>query len=444
MSRGPGPRIALRLAVALVVVAILGVALASGLAVVFSGRDITSLEQQRRSDLIRSLVIDAAGAYNTGKPGWSDVDLQPALAHAASSGTQVEVVDQSGNVVTTDLVGSVHQPGLQVSPILLNQNRIGTLYVKFSGRSLLASVDNLRSSVAGAVVAAAGLAAILALAVALVVSRRITRPVALLIESARAMRDGDRQARVGPIKGAPAELAELAMTFDSMADSLAGQERLRRDLVEDVAHELRTPLAVLQANCEALLDGVIEHTPAQTASLHEEVVRLGRIVEDLEVFAAAKAAAVELRLAPCDLAEIAQGAGESWATTFALAGIDFTRSLETVTVEADAGRMHQVISNLLTNALKFTPAGGQVTLSVSPVDSEARLEVRDTGVGIAPADQSRLFERLWRGSGPQQPDGSGIGLAVAAELVHAHRGTIEVDSEPGRGSVFAVVLPVLR
>ena len=434
----------MRLAVALVVVAVLAVALVSVLAVVFSNRDINRLEDQRRSDLTRSLAIDAAATYNTGRPGWSDVYLQPALAHAASTGTQVEVVDGNGAVVASSLAGSIGQAGVVETPIMLNDNRIGTLYVKFSGRSLLTSVDNLRASVAGAVVAAAGLAAVLALVVALVVSRRITRPVALLIESARAMRDGDRQARVGPIKGAPAELAELAMTFDSMADALASQEQLRRDLVEDVAHELRTPVAVLQANCEALLDGVIEHTPAQTASLHEEVVRLGRIVDDLQTLAAAKAAAVQLTLEPRDLAEIAQVAGEAWETSFAVAGLSFTRSLRPATVEADAGRLHQVIGNLLTNALKFTPRGGRVVMSVSSNETHARLEVQDSGVGIEPAEQGHLFERLWRGASSEQAEGSGIGLAVAAELVHAHRGTIEVESRPGRGSRFTVVLPLVR
>ena len=107
--------------------------------------------------------------------------------------------------------------------------------------------------------------------------------------------------------------------------SLADQERLRRDLVQDVAHELRTPLAVLQANCEALLDGVVEHTPAQTASLHEEVMRLARIVDDLQTLGAAKAAALELTLAPCDLAEIARGAAEAWEASFLVKRIEFTR-----------------------------------------------------------------------------------------------------------------------
>ncbi|MGI8447945.1 MAG: HAMP domain-containing protein [Streptosporangiaceae bacterium] len=141
---------------------------------------------------------------------------------------------------------------------------------------------NLRISLIRAVIGAAGLAAVLALLVGLLVSRRITRPVIRLIDSARAMGRGNRRARVDEVPGAPAELRELAVTFDQMADALTAQEQLRRDLVADVAHELRTPVAVPQANTGALLDGDRPHTPEQTASLHEEVVRLGRIVEDLQ------------------------------------------------------------------------------------------------------------------------------------------------------------------
>ena len=146
-------------------------------------------------------------------------------------------------------------------PLILRGQRIGTLLVRFSSSGgLAASADRLRTSLARAVIGAA-LAAVLALLVALVVSRRISRPVTRLIESARARGRGDRQARVGTVAGAPAELRELAATFDQMADNLDAQERLRQDLVADVAHELRTPVAVLQANTEALLDGIVPHTP---------------------------------------------------------------------------------------------------------------------------------------------------------------------------------------
>ena len=135
------------------------------------------------------------------------------------------------------------------------------------------------------------------------------------------MSSGNRQARVGPVPGAPAELRDLAVTFDQMADTLGAQEQLRRNLVADVAHELRTPVAVLQANTEALLDGIVPHTPEQTAALHEEVLRLGRMVDDLQTLAAAEAAALQLSLKPCDLAVIAAAAADDWEASFAAAGV---------------------------------------------------------------------------------------------------------------------------
>jgi signal transduction histidine kinase len=324
----------------------------------------------------------------------------------------------------------------------LGTRRIGTLLVRFTGQGLAAEANDLRASLVRAVTGAAGLAAVLALGVAVLVSRRITRPVTRLIESARAMGRGDRRARVGEVPGAPAELRELAVTFDQMADSLTAQEQLRRDVVANVAHELRTPVAVLQANTEALLDGVRAHTPEQTASLHEEVVRLGRMVEDLQTLAAAEAAALQLNRQPCDLARVAASAAEDWAASFAAAGVGFSRQLGPAPVLADPGRLHQVITNLLSNALKFTPLGGKVQMNLSAVGGQARLEVTDTGPGIAPEDQPHVFDRWWRGAGAAQTSGSGIGLAVAVELVRAHQGTIEVASQPGSGSRFTLTLPL--
>jgi two-component system sensor histidine kinase BaeS len=253
---------------------------------------------------------------------------------------------------------------------------------------------------------------------------------------------GDRRARVGGVPGAPAELQDLAAAFDQMADTVTAEEQLHRDLVADVAHELRTPVAVLQANTEALLDGLVAHTPEQTASLHEEVLRLGRLVGDLQSLAAAEAAALQLSLRPADLAEIAASAAEDWAASFAAAGVRFDRRLEPAPVLGDPGRLHQVIANLLSNALKFTPSGGRVQLTLSAAGGEARLEVSDSGPGISPEDQPHVFGRLWRGAHATQTAGSGIGLAIAAELARAHRGSIEVASEPGQGSRFTLVLPL--
>jgi two-component system, OmpR family, sensor histidine kinase BaeS len=434
--------VGLRLALAFVAVAVLAVALVAILAVLFTDKDIAVLVQQRRDDLIRSLAADAISTYNTGQPGWTDVYLSPALELADSDGAQAAIFDAHGKLVTSTLTTSGGTAGLDRRPLILGGRRIGTLVVRFNGQGVGASANNLRVSLIRAVIGAAGLAAVLALLVALAVSRRITRPVIRLIESARAMGRGDRQARVGEVPGAPAELRELAVTFDQMADTLVAQEQLRRDLAADIAHELRTPVAVLQANTEALLDGVLAHTPEQTASLHEEVLRLGRMVEDLQTLAAAEAAALQLSLRPCDLAQIAAAAAEDWEASFAAARISFQRELEPAPVLADLGRLHQVIGNLLSNALKFTPAGGRIEMLLSQDDGQARLEVRDTGAGISPEDQPHVFDRLWRGAQATQVAGSGIGLAVAAELTRAHQGTIELTSELGIGSQFTLTLPL--
>jgi two-component system, OmpR family, sensor histidine kinase BaeS len=439
--RGGGP-VGLRLALAFVAVAVLAVALVAILAVVFTDRDIAALVQLRRDDLARSLATDAVSTYNTGSPGWADVDLAPALQLAGGDGAQAAVLDTRGRVVASTLKVPVGAPGLVRRPLVLDGQRIGTLLVRFTGQGLTSSADNLRTSLVRAVIGAAGLAALLGLAAALLVSRRISRPVMRLIESARAMGGGDRHARVGEVPGAPAELRELAVTFDQMADALVTQEQLRRDLVADVAHELRTPVAVLQANTEALLDGVVAHTPEQTASLHEEAVRLGRLVGDLQTLAAAEAAALQLSLTECDLRGIAAEAAEEWEASFATAGIRFGWRLEPTPVLADPGRVHQVIANLLSNALKFTPSGGEVRMTLSAAGGTARLEVSDSGPGIAPGDQPHVFDRLWRGAAAADTTGSGIGLAVAAELARAHQGSMEVASEPGKGSRFSLILPL--
>lgn len=440
-NRGQAP-VALRLALAFVGVAVLAVALVAVLAVVFTDRDVNALVQLRHDDLTRALQTAAVSTYISGGPGWHNADLRPALDLASSDGAQVAILDAHGSVVASTLTG--HNPAAVTSfPLTLRSGeRIGTLQVRFTGQGLAESAGGLRSSLVRAVIGAAGLAAVLALVAAVLVSRRITRPVLRLIEAARARGRGERGARVGDVPGAPAELQELATAFDEMADNLTAEEKLHRDLVADVAHELRTPVAVLQANTEALLDGVVPHTPEQTASLHEEAVRLGRMVEDLQQLAAAEAAALQLSLRPCDLAGIAADAAGDFQASFAAAGVGFARQLHPARVLGDPGRLHQIIANLLSNALKFTPSAGQVRMTLAAAGGQARLEVADTGPGISPEDQPKVFDRLWRGAHAAGTAGSGIGLAVAAELARAHHGKIELASEPGHGSRFTLSLPL--
>jgi two-component system, OmpR family, sensor histidine kinase BaeS len=440
-----GDPIGLRLALAFVGVALAAVALIAVLVAVFAAADVANLASRQRSDLTSAIAVAAGAAWDR-TDGWAGANLTPVVDLAASTGADVEITDQAGQPTAVSPAFRGHVSSPQVSrPIMVHGRQVGRAVARFPDSGLGAADQALRTALWRAIAGAAGLAALLALITGLVVARRITRPVDRLITVTRAMGRGDRTARVGPV-AAPGEIGELATAFDLMANTLDRQEQLRRDLVADVAHELRTPIAVLQAGHEALLDGVTEPTQEQLVSLRDEVLRLARMVGDLQILAAAEAAALQLTLSRHDLAGIAAVAADSLAGRFEAAGIALERQFTPVDVLADPGRLHQVITNLLTNALKFTPSGGRVTMRAGPAGTGpggpcAVVEVTDTGPGIPPDELPRIFDRLWRGRGAGHVSGSGIGLAVAAELARAHGGLLEAHSEPGHGARLTLTLP---
>jgi two-component system sensor histidine kinase BaeS len=435
-----GSTLRIRLAMAFLGVALAAVALVSVLTAVFSAVDVASLAGRQRSELAGAFAVAAAKSWQEGG-GWAGADLGPVLDVAARSGVALQVRDASGHVVAaTGGFSSANGP-LAAAPVLAQGQRVGSVLVGLTGAGLGGADAVLRAALLRAIAGTAGLAALLALVVGLGVSRRITRPVARLIAVTRAMTDGDRAARAGPIK-APGELRELATAFDRMADTLDHEDKIRRDLVAAVAHELRTPVAVLQAGHEALLDGVTEPSPEELGSLRDEVLRLARMVDDLQTMAAADAAVLRLAREPCDLAAIAGAAADSLARQFETAEVTLDRRLAPVPVLADERWMHQVVTNLLGNALKFTPAGGTVTVHTRQDGPSAVLEVADTGIGIPPEELPRIFDRFWRGRAAAQTSGSGIGLAVAAELTSAHGGTLTAASKPGEGTRLTLTLPL--
>jgi signal transduction histidine kinase len=434
-----GTTLALRLALAFVAVALAAVALLAGLTAAFTASDVSSLASQQRQGITEALAV-ASGAVWDRHGTWAGAHLSPILGMATQTGTSIQIRDTAGHAVASS-PGFAAQAGPEASaPVVVRGQRVGTVVARSSGSGLYAADRVLRTALLRAIAGAAGLAALLALVTALVMARRITRPVARLIAVTRAMAAGDRTARAGEIR-APGELRELAGAFDHMAATVNQEERIRRDLVADLAHELRTPVAVLQAGHEALLDGVAEPTPEELGSLRDEVLRLARMVGDLQTLAAADAAALHLARRPCDLAGIAADAAGSLARRFEAADITMGRQLSGAPVLADPHWMHQVITNLLTNALKFTPAGGHVTISTRRTGPDAVLQVTDTGVGIPAEDLPHIFDRFWRGPQAERVSGSGIGLAIAAELAQAHGGRLTASSQPGQGTQMTLTLP---
>jgi two-component system sensor histidine kinase BaeS len=331
-------------------------------------------------------------------------------------------------------------PATLTRPIVVDGEEVGTVVIRFPAGSELsapeaAALDALeRIVLIGSVVAV-----LLAVLVATLVARRLTRPIRRMTTAASAIERGDLDARVGG--SGPAELGDLANAFDRMAGALAREAELRRGLVADVAHELRTPVTILQGNLEEMVDGSLPATPIRLGSLHDEVLRLGRIVQDLETLAAAEAAGLELHRRTVDLAEVAGDAASLLEPWFSAAEVRLRPALSSVTVDGDPTRLNQIVTNLLTNALKFTPGGGAVEMVVRGDDGEAVLEVADTGPGIPSDELSHIFERFWRGSTARTTGGSGIGLSVVSELVHAHAGTVEATNAQGAGARFTVRIP---
>jgi two-component system, OmpR family, sensor histidine kinase BaeS len=436
-----GSALGLRLALAFLAVALAAIALLAGLTAAFAAADVSHLAARQRAELASAIAVAAAAAWDR-NDSWASADLSPVLDLAGRTGADAQIRDREGHAVTSSPGFTAHTAGPQYrAPIVVRGDRVGEAVVRFTGSGLGGADHALQTALLRAIAGAAGLAALLALVTGLTVARRITRPVEQIIGVTRAMGRGERTARVGPIAG-PAELRELATAFDQLADTLDRQEQLRRDLVADVAHELRTPVAVLQAGHEALLDGVTEPTPDQLASLRDEVLRLARMVSELQVLAAADAAALHLSRRRCDLADLAATAADSLAGRFEVAGITLERRLAAAGILADPRWLHQVITNLLTNALKFTPAGGRVTIEAGPAGTAAVLQVTDTGPGIPADEVPRIFDRFWRGRQASQTSGSGIGLAIAAELTRAHGGRLAASSQPGEGTRMTLTLPL--
>jgi two-component system, OmpR family, sensor histidine kinase BaeS len=429
----------LRLALAFLGVALAAVALLAGLAAVFASADVSALASRQHTDLTRAISVAAGVAWErTGS--WASADLAPVLDLAADSGVNMEIVDSAGRMVVTSPNFAVTTAPTSTMPIVVRRRRLGLVLVRFTGSGLAAADNVLRNALLRAIAGAAGLAALLALLAGLAVARRITRPIGRLIAVTRSMAGGDRSSRAGDVR-APGELRDLAAAFDQMADTLDREDQIRRDLVASVAHELRTPIAVLQGGHEALLDGVTEPTPAELSSLRDEVLRLAHMVDDLQTLAAADAAILHLERHRCDLADIAASAADSLARRFETAEIALRRQLSGAPVVGDSRWLHQVVTNLLSNAVKFTPAGGTVTIITRPEARSAVLEVADTGIGIAADELPYIFDRFWRGQRAAQISGSGIGLAIAAELVRAHGGALTASSQPGRGTRFTLTLP---
>ena len=303
-------------------------------------------------------------------------------------------------------------------------------------QTFLASVD--KGILIGALIAVA-----LAAVVAFGIAYYLTRPLKRLTLAAQTVADGDLSHRVDP--SGPAEVHRLGSAFNEMADSLAESEELRRRLVADVAHELRTPITSLRAQAEGIAEGVLSADAARLASLAEDTKQLSRLVDDLQELSAADAGRLSYRMEPTDLAEVAR-VESARAGARARAGVEIVcECAGALPIEGDEDRLAQVLRNLLDNALRHTDAG-RITVRCSIARERAVVEVADTGEGIPAADLPYVFERFYRADAARARDtgGSGIGLAVSRRIVEDHGGEVFARNGETGGAVVGFSVPLAR
>lgn len=270
--------------------------------------------------------------------------------------------------------------------------------------------------------------------------RRMARPMGDLVEGAGRIEAGDYSARVREY--GPPELRSVARAFNAMSARLQASDEQRRTFLADVAHELRTPLSVIQGQAEAIADGVYPGDAAHVAPILDATRTLERLVEDLRTLVLSDAGNLVLNREHVDLGALAQDAVSSFQSQAESAGVDLSASISAdIAVDADPARINSVIANLLSNALRHTPAGGSIRIVVAPAGDSVAVSVIDTGEGIAPDLIPHAFERFVKGP---SSTGSGLGLAIARDIITAHGGTIGIESKAGTGTTVRMTLPAVK
>jgi two-component system sensor histidine kinase BaeS len=329
------------------------------------------------------------------------------------------------------------------APVNASGREIGSVTVsRDDGRLFTAEEIELRDELLRMHLVAGVLSAVVAVLVALYLAVTLSRPLRSIRAGAEAMSSGNLDARV-PERGDD-EMRSVAEALNRLAETLQQEESLRKESVQDLAHELRTPVMGVLARVEAAQDGVLEDEAANLSAMHDEALRLTRLLDDLSALVEAERPGLLLETGPVDLAAVAGAQAAAFAGGFADKGIELRADLHPAVVEGDPRRLEQIVVNLLSNALRYSDAGGTVTVSVRADGDRAELEVRDTGIGIATEDLPRVFTRFWRGekSRSRATGGAGIGLSIVKELVQAHGGEVTVESALSEGSVFRVSLPI--
>jgi signal transduction histidine kinase len=318
-----------------------------------------------------------------------------------------------------------------------------------AGRSMVSDLyASFQASFNEALILALLAAGVAASLVSLLLSRSVVAPVRAMTAASQRIAAGHYTERV--LGSGTDELGQMGDSFNQMAEKLEQVEAMRRQLIGDVSHELRTPLTAIKGSMEGLMDGVLPATPATYQQIHQEADRLARLVDDLQELSRVEAGAYALEMHPIGISALIQTTFKRLSSQAAAKRIALREDLpaDLPPVLADTDRITQVLTNLIGNAVQYTPEGGQVTVSAVRTVDEIRVSITDTGIGIPAEHLAHLFTRFYRvdkSRSRQSGGGSGIGLTIAKYLVEAHGGQIRAESEgAGKGSRFSFSLKVAQ
>jgi two-component system sensor histidine kinase BaeS len=448
--------LSLKLTLAFMAVSLTGIAL---VALLVWGITLTEFNRFMQ-DRALSNFATAASSYYQAHGSWDGVEaalrqqgLIPTPGQPQPGGGNnpppppIALTDSQGQVIIA--AGPFHQgaqtpvnPGQQRIAITVKNQLVG--YVQMAGGP--PSPDPLEARYLArtnqALVLAALGAIIIAVLLGLFLARTITRPVRDLTAATSALAEGRLSQQV-QVRSQD-ELGELTKTFNKMSADLENANHLRRQMTADIAHDLRTPLAVITGYLEGLKDGVIKPSPKRFTAMHDEALYLQRLVEDLRTLSLADAGELSMMLQPVQPGELVERLAASYQHQAEQKAIRLTVSIEPdlPAIKADPERMQQALSNLVSNAMRYTPAGGEISLLAWREGHAVWVEVKDTGSGIASDVLPHIFERFYQGDNSRQEDGSGLGLAIAKSIVELQGGKISAASTgAGSGSVFSIQMP---
>lgn len=417
--------------------------------------------QEKRNESLINLI---GQQYSKGE-GWDREVVQDLGVNALENGMIISVFDAEDNVIwdatrynngmceqmliNMSLNMSSRYPNWKgefttsVYPVMKDNEEVGSVVIGYYGPFYFNEMDLAFINALNVVFVGVGLLSlVLSLVFGYMMAKSISTPVSRVINTAEMISRGrydDRSSEISDIN----EIAQLTGAVNNLAETLEKQEKLRKRLTADVAHELRTPLATLQSHVEAMLDGIWEADSKRLKSVHEEITRLGRMVGDLEKLTKYESEQLVLDMSEFDLSELTRGILVNFENECKVKNLEVVLEDKPVFVYADRDKISQVIINLMSNAVKFTGEGGSIRLTVDNDGESAVLSVSDTGIGISDKDLPYVFERFYRAdtSRSRLTGGSGIGLTIAKTIVEAHKGTISVESRPGEGARFSIRLP---